>query len=157
LSPIVDESSQPEELPFIDDNMDDRESVYLDTISFMSDSTYNNNYRKSINLSRQTLYHSTLDLQETNDDTVDGDDVRSNGDVHHKKATAKMLANEQHGYTEDSDDLTYATMASSKNEVSALLLTKNCHSTPLTTNRKTKPIVTYSQWKNRVHTNLRKI
>jgi hypothetical protein len=72
-----------------------------------------------------------------------------------------MLANEQHhqgGYTEDSDDLTYATMASSKNEVSALLLTNHCHNTPTpTTNRKTKPIVTYSQWKNRVHTILRQI
>lgn len=43
----------------LDSEMDDRDSIYLDTISLASE--YPN--RKSMSLSRQTIYHSAEDVQ----------------------------------------------------------------------------------------------
>jgi hypothetical protein len=133
--------------------MDDRESVYLDTISYMSDSysTHNNNYRKSINLSRQTLYHSTMDLQENDD--IDG--VMENGDVH-TNHVPKMTDNnqQQSGNYLEMDDIN---APYNKNEVSTLLISKNSYNSPSTSNNPSmtmgnamKSTVTYLQWKNRV-------
>lgn len=45
--------------------MDDRDSIYLDTISLASE--YPN--RKSMSLSRQTIYHSAEDVQGQTSDT----------------------------------------------------------------------------------------
>lgn len=52
--------------------MDDRQSIYLDTISIASSSTIGNN-RRSLALSRQTIYHSAEDINETDNPNYNGD------------------------------------------------------------------------------------
>ncbi|GAB0087139.1 hypothetical protein DMENIID0001_014160 [Sergentomyia squamirostris] len=57
------------------EDMDDRDSIYLDTISVASEAINN---RRSLTLSRQTIYHSAEDLYEENgalneEDEIDGE------------------------------------------------------------------------------------
>lgn len=52
-------SVQQHDYSELDSEMDDRDSIYLDTISLASE--YPN--RKSMSLSRQTIYHSAEDVQ----------------------------------------------------------------------------------------------
>lgn len=97
--------------------MDDRESIYLDTISLASE--YPN--RKSLSLSRQTIYHSAEDVQS------------------HTTPDASFSFKQK----DQIDGITTGRMGFGKygqnDEVSARLLILN--------NKKT---VTYSQWKSRV-------
>lgn len=101
----------------LDSDMDERDSIYLDTISLASE--YPN--RKSMSLSRQTIYHSAEDVQS------------------HATSDANNLFKQNEQY----DGMAAGQMAYGKygqnDEVSARLLILN--------NKKT---VTYSQWKSRV-------
>lgn len=97
--------------------MDERDSIYLDTISLASE--YPN--RKSMSLSRQTIYHSAEDVQ--GHATSDANDLFRQNEQY-DGATAGQMAYGKYGQND---------------EVSARLLILN--------NKKT---VTYSQWKSRV-------
>lgn len=117
--------------------VDNRESIYLDTISLASD--YPN--RKSMSLSRQTIYHSAEDLNNGNINVGAGDDGSdyatpvskisrfSNADRLAEKLTT--VAGEHRNGDRGGGD-----------EVSARLLYYD--------NVDKKMTVTYSQWKSRV-------
>ncbi len=101
----------------LDSEMDERDSIYLDTISLASE--YPN--RKSMSLSRQTIYHSAEDVQ--GNATSDANNLFKQNEQYDGHAAGQM-AYGKYGHND---------------EVSARLLILN--------NKKT---VTYSQWKSRV-------
>ena len=126
-------------------SLDDRDSIYLDTISFQSGSTNYN--RKSINLSRQTIYHSTEDLP--------------NAPVNINGHNNEYFINSQRYYSDNGlnhDDIANGIDGETplrrnhrqdhKDEVSTLLLHSNSNTNTL--NKQKKEIVTYKQWKSRV-------
>ncbi|XP_065083351.1 anoctamin-5 isoform X2 [Ochlerotatus camptorhynchus] len=70
--------------------MDERDSIYLDAVSINSDGT-TNNARKSLYLSRQTVYHSAEELQL---DSVLHDGSGETGTLRSIKATTESLLND---------------------------------------------------------------
>lgn len=109
--------------------MDDRESVYMDTISLNSHSEVT---KKGLSQSRQTIYHSAEDVhqQQTTDKDEDDDEY----------FTEKINSNKLPIYVGGVGG-EYCHPALNTDEVSARLLLIN---------HKKKKTVTYSQWKSRV-------
>lgn len=66
------------------EDMDERDSIYLDAVSISSDGT--TNARKSLYLSRQTVYHSAEELQQ--------DSALHDGTLRTIKATTESLLND---------------------------------------------------------------
>lgn len=155
--------------------MEDRDSIYLDTISITSNSTYKNN-RRSLALSRQTIYHSAEDVNE--DGTVyshDTGDYPQNGILKSKangtsRDQGQVSEAEVEHYARKFENLEGRTPPLATDEVTALLPTldefgcdpPSCHSettnnTSTTalghlSNKTKKETITYPQWKARVNT-----
>lgn len=128
----------------------DRESIYLDTLSIRSGSTINSD-RKSLALSRQTVYHSAEDIQsqlslKSGYESLNGLGAFLNSQRYHSDG----------GLDESDQAVTAAAAGAAKyrrqtnetDEVSELLLSSTTSSLSLNKNR--KPIITYKQWKSRV-------
>lgn len=155
------------QLVTVDDNeMDDRESIYLDTISITSGSTIGAN-RRSLALSRQTIYHSAEDIYEDHpnyglDLTYGGGDYPRNGILKNalsnrdqELAPEPVSVDEVEYYAKKFNDL--EGVRGRPEEVTALLNSidlpahhPSSHSGNLSSNRTKKETITYSQWKARV-------
>lgn len=126
----------------------DRDSIYLDTLSIRSVSTINSD-RKSLALSRQTVYHSAEDIQSLKSGfgSVNGIGAFLNSQRFHSDGgldEADQLATEASIVAHK-----YQRQANETDEVSELLLSSTSTTyCPLNKNR--KPIITYKQWKSRV-------
>lgn len=153
--------------------MDDRESIYLDTISMTSGSTIGNN-RRSLALSRQTIYHSAEDVNE--DDGEEGpfgfgydlpDHPPGNGILKHATAAGGGGMPRDQGRVSQDEVEHYARKLDSlegrpTDEVTALLpnldeygghpVVPSSHSAGHLSNKTKKETITYSQWKARVKT-----
>lgn len=117
--------------------MDDRESIYLDTISLASE--YPN--RKSMSLSRQTIYHSAEDVHQDNGGGIGTNSTSSPGDYStpmSMKRKASLKSDQQRHTNIDLIRLAGCDGAGPNDEVSARLLFNN------------NKTVTYTQWKSRV-------
>lgn len=120
----------------------DRDSIYLDTLSIRSGSTINYD-RRSLALSRQTVYHSAEDLQSQL--SLKGG-YESNG----------AFLNSQRYHSDmgldgvDQSGLKYRRQSNETDEVSELLLSST---SSLNKKQNRKPIITYKQWKSRVKPN----
>lgn len=150
--------------------MDDLGSIYLDTISITSGSTIGNN-RRSLALSRQTIYHSAEDVNEEEDQEAEEtenlgygydlpDHPPGNGILKHSNGSARdqgrVSQDEVEHYARKLDNLE----ARPTDEVTALLPNldeygpvPSSHSAGHHLSNKTKKeTITYSQWKARVNT-----
>lgn len=152
--------------------MDDRDSIYLDTISIASD----NNYRKSLSLSRQTIYHSAEDVTESQspnrssagnsngrwsafkEETDGHQHIIENGDIQSISRSNNSSSNHYKTNNLPSGIKKYTSsnknggdnsaMLSYYDEVTTLLLNDNDkNKSSLNMN-----ITSYSQWKSRVTT-----
>lgn len=128
--------------------MDDRQSVYLDTISLASD--YPN--RKSLSQSRQTIYHSAEDVNSSSEYGSSTPIRHSNSYNTYDKSRAKVYKNKTSSVADaavgvSTDDLDMhnstelGTSSGLYDEVSARLLLYK---------KNKKMAITYSQWKSRV-------
>lgn len=108
--------------------MDDRDSIYLDTISVASEAIN----RRSLTLSRQTIYHSAEDLYEENAGLNEEDEFDGPAPVPTTKISPAAAALTGNSLTK------YCDVPGKNDEVSALLI-------------KQKQTITYSQWKARVN------
>lgn len=123
---VVDTETEDDETISI---MDDRESIYMDTISINSHSEVT---KKGLSQSRQTIYHSAEDLQPV--------DRRDDEFFSQEKNNSNKLPIYVGGVGGE-----YSHPGLNTDEVSARLLLIN-HK---------KKTVTYSQWKSRVKTRFR--
>lgn len=119
--------------------MDERESIYLDTISLASD--YPN--RKSLSLSRQTIYHSAEEL--TNFSSMEQNEQKPKSFLSSCSSSTTSPSTKYSNQLINAEKSTHlladTTDGKNKDEVSDRLLYNN--------NNK-KLTVTYSQWKSRV-------
>lgn len=137
--------------------MDDRESIYLDTISITSNSTLGNN-RRSLALSRQTIYHSADDVNEDNYNGYDlPDHPLGNGILKNssRRDEGPVSQAELEHYARKLDNLE----GRPTDEVTALLPNLDGYGpVPYSpseihmSNKTKKETITYSQWKARVNT-----
>lgn len=120
--------------------VDNRESIYLDTISLASD--YPN--RKSMSLSRQTIYHSAEDMNNgnVNNGSGIGDDVSDYATPVSKISRFSNADRLAEKLTMAAGDQRICSDGGGGDEVSARLLYYD--------NVDKKMTVTYSQWKSRV-------
>lgn len=143
-------SSIPESLnSFL--TMDDRDSIYLDTISIASNSTFGNNKRRSLALSRQTIYHSAEDV---NDEQLPEGNYPLNGILKKPRDQGEVSQEEVDHYARKLENLE----GRPTDEVTALLPNldeygpvPSSHSTGQLSNKTKKATITYSQWKARVN------
>lgn len=123
------------------DGATDRDSLYLDTLSFKSGSS--NYYRKSLTLSTRTIYHSTEDIT----DNLSLKDGVGNGlhylDVEHSDDDSVETPTTKQSLSLSNAEVSFVT--TDKDEVSTLLPNHNN-----SLNKKRKEIVTYNEWKSRV-------
>lgn len=132
--------------------MDDRDSIYLDTISIGSNSTFGNNKRRSLALSRQTIYHSAEDV---NDEQMpDGGSYPLNGILKKSRDQGEVSQEEVDHYARKLEGLE----GRPTDEVTALLPNldeygpvPSSHSTGQLSNKTKKATITYPQWKARVN------
>lgn len=142
--------------------MDDRESIYLDTISITSNATLAN-HRRSLALSRQTIYHSAEDVNTEEQHPDYGYDLPDhppgNGilkNTNRSRDEGPVSSEEVEHYARKLGNLE----GRPTDEVTALLTNLDEHSGPVPSspsaghlsNKTKKETITYSQWKARVNT-----
>ncbi|XP_055909970.1 anoctamin-5 isoform X2 [Eupeodes corollae] len=122
--------------------MDDRDSLYFDTISLAGSEAANN--RRSLSQSRMTIYHSAVDLAYDGTPKRNSRGLDKNGIGNYRHSAAAALTNNGHddGHYSDQNNIAANNNGLNDEVSSRLIPSSSC-------NKDKKLPITYSQWKFR--------